>query len=265
QQDDPHTLTKDNRGMSPHRDSRPPDRGGTEIAFLVDYDGTIATIDISDELVRVASSTEQWLALDLAYRRGEIGSRALLEAEAQLLPRSAAELPDLAQEHDPAFLPFVRYAQGHGILVEVVSDGLGFFVGPAIAALGLPEVPVFAAALEFGPHGPAIMFPNGHPTCRLCGTCKRERILHNQQAGRHVVFVGDGYSDRYAVCHADTVFAKGDLATICDGLGRRYQKWTTFTDVQAWLSDALAGGGLPGPVSRPFVCGPELDGTAGDE
>lgn len=248
--------------MSPHSESTSPGQGGTEIAFLVDYDGTIATIDVTDELVRATSSLEQWLELDLAYRRGEIGSRALLEAEARLLPRSAAQLPHIAPEHDPAFAPFVRYARGQGIAIEVVSDGLGFFVGPAIASLELPEIPIVAAALDFGSQGPVIAFPNGHPTCRLCGTCKREPILRHQAAGRHVVFVGDGYSDRYAVSHADTVFAKGDLATICDGLGRPYEKWTTFSDIQAWLSGVLADGGLPGPVARPFVCGPEMDSEA---
>lgn len=228
-----------------------------QIAFLVDYDGTIATTDVTDELVKMTASEAQWLELDSAYRRGEMGSRAVLEAETGLLPRHVADLPDIDQEHDPAFVPFVRDARRHGIVVEVVSDGLGFFVGPAIAALGLPDVAVYTAALEFGAGGPAITFPNGHPTCRLCGTCKRERILRHQEAGRHVVFVGDGYSDRYAVSHADTVFAKGDLAAICDGLGRRYEKWTTFSDVHAWLDRALTGG-LPGPVARPFVCGPEV-------
>src|SRR5690606_7256730 len=96
---------------------------------------------------------------------------------------------------------------------------------------GLPEVPVFAAAVEFAASGPVITFPNGHPVCKVCGTCKRERILRHQEAGRHVVFIGDGYSDRYAALHADTVFAKGHLADICDGLGRTYQKWNSFDDV----------------------------------
>jgi 2-hydroxy-3-keto-5-methylthiopentenyl-1-phosphate phosphatase len=91
----------------------------------------------------------------------------------------------------------------------------------------------------------------------LCGTCKRERILRHQDAGRHVVFIGDGYSDRYAAAYADTVFAKGHLASICEGLGRAYQKWNTFADIGTWLRDVLSGGGLAGPARRPYVCGPE--------
>ena len=104
-------------------------------ALACDYDGTIATNDVSDELVRAASSAQDWLALELAYREGAIGSRALLEVETRLLPRDPADLPDVLrhQPHDPAFAPFVDFARAHDMVIEVVSDGLGFFVGPAIA------------------------------------------------------------------------------------------------------------------------------------
>ena len=61
----------------------------------------------------------------------------------------------------------------------------------------------------------SISFPNGHPTCRVCGTCKRDRVLAHQAAGRAVVFIGDGESDRYAAGYADVVFAKRSLVRIC--------------------------------------------------
>src|SRR6476660_1218053 len=69
--------------MSPSRTSRPTlEHVASGLAVLVDYDGTIATIDVTDELVRVAASERAWLALEIAYREGSIGSRQLLEAEA---------------------------------------------------------------------------------------------------------------------------------------------------------------------------------------
>jgi 2-hydroxy-3-keto-5-methylthiopentenyl-1-phosphate phosphatase len=229
------------------------------VAILVDYDGTIATIDVTDELVRHASSKQEWLKLELAYRQGSIGSRSLLEAEARLLPRDPADLGDVLrdQRHDPTFASFVAASQAFGAVVEVVSDGLGFFVGPAIAALEVGEIPIFAAALEFGPAGPAITFPNGNPACSVCGTCKRSRVLAHQAAGRHVVYVGDGYSDQYAVAYADTVFAKGDLVQICRDRQVAFEPWSTFDDVKVWLLGRLNDGGLSDPEARPFVCGPE--------
>jgi len=41
---------------------------------------------VTDDLVRAASSETEWLDLELAYRSGAVGSRALLEAETRLLP-----------------------------------------------------------------------------------------------------------------------------------------------------------------------------------
>ena len=45
----------------------------------------------------------------------------------------------------PGFVPFVRRAQAAGIPVEVVSDGFGFFIEPALEALGVGELPVVTA------------------------------------------------------------------------------------------------------------------------
>lgn len=230
-------------------------------AVVVDYDGTIATVDVSDDIVRRLASVESWVALESAYRRGDIGSRELLEAETRLLPADGALLQDLVagQPHDPAFVPFVHFAQRHGVPIEVVSDGLGFFVAGAIAELGLTEIPVYSADLDFSPAGPTIRFPNGHPACRVCGTCKRERILARQAAGMHVVYVGDGWSDQYAAAYADTVFAKGDLVDICRARDLPFRPWSTFEDIHEWLADALDAA-LPGPRQRPFICGPEATG-----
>ena len=238
-----------------------PGQRAPDLAFLIDYDGTIATIDVTDELVRVASSERAWLDLEQAYRAGTIGTRALLEAEASLLPHDPSTLREVLrnQGHDPTFGPFVAAARDLGAVIEIVSDGLGFFVSPAVAALGLGEIPVFTASIEFAGARPRISFPAGNPDCPVCGTCKRSRVLAQQAAGRHVVFVGDGFSDQYAVAYADTVFAKGNLVAICRQRGVAFEPWSTFEDVEAWLRDRVDEGGLPGPRPRPYICGPEAE------
>jgi len=229
------------------------------VAVLVDYDGTVVTRDISDELVRRFAPPGAWRTLDAAYRRGDIGSRALLEAETRLLPADPAELTDHVhgQPLDPGFRGFVDYARVAGVALEVVSDGLWFFVAPGMAEDGLGDVPVYSATVAFDPAGPAIRFPNGHPICMVCGTCKRDRILAHQAAGRHVVYVGDGHSDQYAAAYADTLFAKDQLADLCDARAIAYRPWTTFRDIQSWLDDAIQRADLSVPRPRPFICGPE--------
>ncbi len=119
--------------------------------------------------------------------------------------------------------------------MEVVSDGFGFFIGPALEALGVGELPVVTARTTFAGRRASIAFPNGHPACFVCGTCKRNRVLAHQAAGRTVVFIGDGESDRYAAGYSDIVWAKRALVRICLEAGWAFRRWTEFVEIEQWL------------------------------
>lgn len=192
-----------------------------------------------------------------------------------VLPRA----PDLlrsasaAMPQDYAFPQFVERVRARGAHVEVVSDGLGFYVRPNLAALGVGDVPVATNDNSLRDGGAGMSFPYGHPTCFVCGTCKRERVRLHQAAGRVVVFVGDGTSDRFAAAHADVVYAKESLARICEAAGWPYRAWDRFDDVIAGVEQAFDDGSLPRTpdelpawratyalAPRAFICGPEVWG-----
>jgi 2-hydroxy-3-keto-5-methylthiopentenyl-1-phosphate phosphatase len=243
------------------------DSASPPLAILVDYDGTIAQTDVSDALM-ADFVTEEWEARAAEYDAGLVGSRRLMEWEVGLITTHPDDLRAFAAEqpHDPGFAPLVRRAQAAGIPVEVVSDGFGFFIPAALAALGVPDVPVVSASTTFDPRGRArIDFPNGHPACFVCGTCKRNRVLAHQAAGRAVVFVGDGESDRYAAGYSDVVFAKRALTKLCLANGWPFRRWTEFAEIDAWLAATIDRwradpASLPPPRRAPFFCGPEVWG-----
>ncbi|MEO8571924.1 MAG: HAD-IB family phosphatase [Chloroflexota bacterium] len=243
--------------------------GELPLAILVDYDGTIALTDVSDtvmaeHVVRAGA----WETEVAAYDAGHLGSRALMELEMGLIDVPGEHLlaTAAAQPHDPEFVPFARRAQAAGIPVEIVSDGFGFFIEPALERLGLAELPVVTARTTFGGRRASIAFPNGHPTCFVCGTCKRNRVLAHQAAGRAVVFIGDGESDRYAAGYSDVVWAKRSLVQICLEAGWPFHRWTSFREIDQWLLDVVVAwhadpGSLPGPRAHRIFCGPEVWGA----
>ncbi len=244
----------------------PPPGDGPPLAILVDYDGTIALTDVSDTVMAEFVDAD-WEAEAAAYDAGLIGSRRLMEWEVGLITAPEAELSALAaaQPHDPGFAMFVARARAADVPVEVVSDGFGFFIRPALETLGLGDLPVVTAETTFSAGRASIAFPNGHPHCFVCGTCKRARVLAHQAAGRTVVFIGDGESDRYAAAYADIVFAKGSLVPICLANGWPFRRWTEFSEIDAWLAATVDAWrvdptSLSAPADRPFICGPEVWG-----
>ena len=178
-----------------------------------------------------------WEAEAAAYDAGLMGSRRLMDIEMAMVDSDPADLFATAarQPHDPA-VPFVRRAQAAGIPVEIVSDGFGFFIEPAMAALGVPEA------------------ADRHRPDDVPGPPRADRVPERQsplpgmrdmqarpgpgpsRRGRRVVFIGDGESDRYAAGYSDVVFAKRSLVRICLEAGWPFHRWTEFSEIETWLA-----------------------------
>lgn len=255
------------------------DPDGAPISLLVDFDGTISLHDVGDTLLaRHAPDPAEVARIDRLYDEGRVGSRELVAWDIEVLPSD----PDLllreatAIPMDETFTDLVRTVRDIGGAVEIVSDGIGFHVEPMLARLGLSDLPVATNATEPGRGGAGVTFPYGHPACFVCGTCKRERVRRHQEAGRAVVFVGDGTSDRYAAHHADVVLAKASLAAWCQAEQVPYEPWRRLADVADWIASALTDGRLPADRAAyldwaaryranevAFICGPESSGVGG--
>ena len=242
--------------------------------MLLDYDGTISLRDVGDELMSLFVADQAAVAaMDVRYVSGDLGSRELMAWDMEMLPDDPALLREHAARvpQDPGVVGLVALCRSQGIPVEVVSDGLGFYVGSNLAVLGLADLPVTTNRNLVSGGAEGLSFPFGHPSCSVCGTCKRERVRAHQDAGRVVVFVGDGPSDRYAAWHADVTFAKGSLRAWCESAGVAIEPWERLDEVTAWLHASLASGELPSEAAEvvrwrarrterlpAFICGPEV-------
>jgi 2,3-diketo-5-methylthio-1-phosphopentane phosphatase len=251
---------------------------GAPISVLVDYDGTVSRQDVGTVLLAAHALVDRAVvaAKDADYDAGRSGSRDLMQWDMEVLPRDGALLRAFAAEipQDETFVSFVAAVREAGAAMEIVSDGLGFYVASNLARLdpGIADLPIATNETDVDRSG-RMTFPYGHPACFVCGTCKRERVRAHEAGGRVVVFIGDGQSDRYAAHHADIVFAKDALLAWGRATGRDFLEWDRFAEIEAWFVEALADGRLPAttaglpawraahrPLRPDFICGPEAWG-----
>jgi 2-hydroxy-3-keto-5-methylthiopentenyl-1-phosphate phosphatase len=221
-------------------------------ALVIDFDGTICPQDVSEEILQ-AFAPPEWWDIDLEFQRGEIGSRECLVRQAALLKGSKEEMLRFAVERyplDPTFAPFARWALGAELEVSVASDGLGFYVQAMLEAAGCGDLRVFTNETDLRPGAPVLGFPNAHPVCVGCGTCKMQIVLEQRRLIGRVAFVGEGHTDRYGALYSDLVFAKKHLPEICRADGVPFLPWDTFDDVREALEHASD---LPGAVD-PDIC-----------
>ena len=59
-----------------------------------------------------------------------------------------------------------------------------------------------------------------------------------REDGETIIYVGDGYSDRYAIRNADVVIARGDLVEYCRNNGIEYELFNDFFDVLKALRES---------------------------
>ncbi len=251
---------------------------GAPVSVLVDYDGTVSRHDIGTVLLAEHALVDQAVvaAKDADYDAGRAGSRELMQWDMEVLPRDGALLRAFAAAipQDETFISFVAAVRAAGAAIEIVSDGLGFYVASNLARLEatLADLPIATNENDVDGGG-RMSFPYGHPACFVCGTCKRERVRAHEAGGRVVVFIGDGTSDRYAAHHADIVWAKDSLLRWGQATGRDVRAWDRFAEIEAWFRAALADGRLPAtaadlpawrathrPLAPDFICGPEAWG-----
>jgi len=186
--------------------------------ILCDFDGTISVQDMGYILVNQFSSGD-WEAIDRDFREGKIGSKEAYSRIAEILRGDESSILRFVQEHsriDASFSIFYQYCRERGIDIQIVSDGLDFYIRKILEIHHLPEIPFYANCTHFRDReGIDISFPYSTEECGLCGTCKKKIIQIRRKEYDSIYFVGNGFSDRCAAQEADFVFAKDSLYTYC--------------------------------------------------
>jgi 2-hydroxy-3-keto-5-methylthiopentenyl-1-phosphate phosphatase len=205
-------------------------------AVLTDFDGTITRPDVAEDLLRrFAPAT--WWDLELLHRARKIGMRETLARQFDLVRATEAELLRHVDEHaalDESFRDFVGFCAEASIRLEIVSEGIDFYVDFLLRKWGL-DIPYRTNRATFTGGGMKIGYPWADATCTLCGTCKLRRLFELRVAGHRIAYVGDGTSDICPAIEADLVFAKDELARLCLEEEIDFIPFDRFSDVQRGL------------------------------
>jgi 2-hydroxy-3-keto-5-methylthiopentenyl-1-phosphate phosphatase len=209
----------------------------TRLAFLCDFDGTVAPADVGRQFFeRFASDRRAPLDdLEARWRSGELGHRELSEAQSALIRCGETDALAFVSGFalDPHFAPFVRVVRSRGHEVCVVSEGFDFYIGRLLEREGLADVAAYSNRLRFDGDRVSPEFPYAARSCGRCGNCKAAHVRDWRAKGYGTVLVGDGLSDRCAAREADVVIARDALLAWCASEGRAARAFSSFADVAA--------------------------------
>lgn len=209
---------------------------GGKRAVLTDFDGTITLDDVAEAILEEFAPAEWWEIEEL-HRARKIGTRESMARQFALVRAKEEDLlgfVDRRAELDETFRDFVAFCYQEAIIVEIVSEGLDFYVHHLLDRWGI-DLPVRTNRTEFADGRLIMSYPYADRTCTLCGTCKLLRLFELRAKGFRVAYVGDGHSDLCPAIEADLVFAKGELADLCREEAIPFLPFERFSDVQRGL------------------------------
>lgn len=212
--------------------------------LLVDFDGTIASLDTTDLLLE-RFAAPAWRDIEEDWKAGRIGSRECMVRQIDLVRASQAEMDEFVAgiEIDPVFPAFAQLCARLGHSVAVVSDGLDRTVDAVLKRYNL-DLPHYANHLEWsGDDRWRLTFPYASSDCRaLSGNCKCNFIAAEPR--ELSIVVGDGRSDFCAAANADLVLAKSSLLDHCVETDLPHFAFADFaeaTEILArWLQERTA-------------------------
>ncbi len=217
-------------------------------AVLTDFDGTITRTDVGEAILEEFAPAD-WREIVEFQRSRKIGTRESIARQLASVRTREEEIFAIAIQRglpetsrfvdrvarlDDTFTEFVAFCQRRGLLLEVVSEGLDFYIGHLLRKWNLDlTVRTNHAILDGG--RVRIEYPWADATCTLCRTCKLLRVFQLRTEGYRIAYVGDGHSDLCPAIEADIVFAKDNLARLCREEDIEFIPFERFSDVQREL------------------------------
>ena len=202
-------------------------------SLVIDFDGTVTEDDLLDRIARDFGDPVVYQEVEDGLDAGTMPLREVITREFAPVTAPLEEVVAWVLEHArvrAGFRELVEEARAAGLEVHVVSSGFHELIEPVLEREGV-EVLLHANRIEPSPSGWRVewRYPDD---CDHCGeSCKRALLPDG-----HVVYVGDGYSDRCAALASDRVFATRGLAHYLAEHGVAFEPFSDFHGISKALA-----------------------------
>ncbi|HZP94545.1 MAG TPA: HAD-IB family phosphatase [Burkholderiales bacterium] len=203
--------------------------------LFFDFDNTLTTGDVLDELIAKYSPNDRWREWERAWLEGRLSAKDCLQRQVRNMRVSREELFEhlSSVRLDPAFAEILRWARNRQIEVRIVSDSFLPLILHVLRCNSIEDVPVHANGLAFSGSRLIPYFPEHDPRCTRSANAKARHLAPYRDFT--IVFTGDGRSDLDAALASDIVFAKSALARELRERSIPFHPFDTLETVLAWL------------------------------
>ncbi|HOJ02980.1 MAG TPA: MtnX-like HAD-IB family phosphatase [Bacteroidota bacterium] len=212
------------------------------VRIFTDFDGTVAPMDVGEELFRHFCGEAHLRATLHAWEAGELSGVAMyrrLLAGARGLTREALRGFLDGMHIDAHFAAFAHWCETEGYPLVVLSDGFDAYIEPLLLRAGV-RVALRCNEMRFDGDEVVLHFPHADERCRETANCKSNHVALLSRDEDRVVYIGDGRSDFAAAEYADLVFARGRLEPWCQERNITFRRFENFRDVLHVLSGMIA-------------------------
>ena len=211
--------------------------------FIVffDFDNTITTIDVIDDMLERFSGDDGWKDLEKRWQREEIGSRECLKGQVEGIRVGKDKLDTYLAtiKIDPYFKKLLQLFKTRDIPVLIVSDNFDYMLKDILKRNNIPDMETYCNIVDISDDKLKPSFPYSNKECGDCANCKKTHILSKRRDGMTAVYIGDGKSDVCASRISDIVFAKGYLKDLFIKEGLPHVAINDLKDVYDYFNRSL--------------------------
>ncbi len=212
-----------------------------KLGVMVDFDGTVTDIDSSYQILERFSDND-WYAIEKEALEGRITILEALDRQAKLVYGDPKEIRKHLVETvsiREGFREFHDHCIDNNIYLEICSDGFGFALGALLEEWGLEQIPWTSNPTYPSKDGMRIEFPYHRVNCPINANCKCSHLERLMKKYDRVIFVGDGTTDICVSRKAPILFARDELASICDKEGIPYHPWKSWSEILSYVREKV--------------------------